>query len=338
MWKRLRSIEYGFSCGRGDRDAVRLRVLDAVGARAQIPLAPRRDDAHARIDRHGGELEADLVVALAGRAVRDRVGAPVSRTTSIIAFAMIGSGDGRAEQVLTLVDRVRAEHREDEVAHELLAEVAARRIETAPVFFAFSRRPSSSSRLTDVGAERDDLGAVRLLEPREDDGGVEASAVREDDLLGLLSPWRAPIAGGSGMKQTKKSPRELLRAAAAVIRRVVTEPRGELSRWERRARFAYDLGRYGARKLRRDAAPQMAAALSYRTLFGLLPVLVVGTMVVRATGGFSLFRDRIAGYLTSVGLDAFASPRSTRRRASPPRDNRSATGSSRSSTRQSTST
>ena len=43
--------------------------------------------------------------------------------------------------------------------------------------------------------------------------------------------------------------------------RVITEPRHELTRWQAAVRFAYDLGRYGARQLRRDQAPQMAAAL-----------------------------------------------------------------------------
>lgn len=66
------------------------------------------------------------------------------------------------------------------------------------------------------------------------------------------------------------------------LRRVVSQPRDELNRWQRAVRFAYDLGRHGARQLREDRAPQMAAALSFRTLFGLLPVLVVGAVVAKA--------------------------------------------------------
>ena len=77
------------------------------------------------------------------------------------------------------------------------------------------------------------------------------------------------------------------------LKRAVTQPRDELGRWEKAVRFAYDLGRYGARQLREDRAPQMAAALSFRTLFGLLPVLVVGTMMIKAFGGFDQFRTEI---------------------------------------------
>ncbi len=89
------------------------------------------------------------------------------------------------------------------------------------------------------------------------------------------------------------------------LKRAVTQPADELDRWEKATRFAYDLGRYGAKQLREDRAPQMAAALSFRTLFGLLPVLVVGTMLVKAFGGFEQFRDRLGELLASLGLDQF---------------------------------
>lgn len=87
-------------------------------------------------------------------------------------------------------------------------------------------------------------------------------------------------------------------------RRVVTRPGDELTRWERAARHAYQLGRHGARMLREDRAPQMAAALAFRTLFGLLPVLVVGTILVKAIGGFGAFEHQAARVFASLGLDA----------------------------------
>ena len=86
------------------------------------------------------------------------------------------------------------------------------------------------------------------------------------------------------------------------LKRVVTQPRDELTRWQKTVRFLYDLGRYGARQLRQDDAPRMAAALSYRTLFGLLPVLVVGTMIVRAIGGFDQLVEQLGEFFTSLGL------------------------------------
>ncbi|MFV2069155.1 MAG: YihY/virulence factor BrkB family protein, partial [Pirellulales bacterium] len=87
------------------------------------------------------------------------------------------------------------------------------------------------------------------------------------------------------------------------LRRVVTQPREELDRWQRAARFAYDLGRTGARQLRHDRAPQMAAALAFRTLFGLIPVLVVATILVKALRGTDAFMGIVRDLLTSAGLD-----------------------------------
>ena len=56
----------------GDRDLVLLGELDEVGAALELPVAPGRDDLDAGFERVGRELEAHLVVALAGGAVGDR--------------------------------------------------------------------------------------------------------------------------------------------------------------------------------------------------------------------------------------------------------------------------
>ena len=80
------------------------------------------------------------------------------------------------------------------------------------------------------------------------------------------------------------------------LKRVITQPQEELTRWQMTVRFAYDLGRYGAAQLRRDRAPQMAAALSFRTLFGLLPVMVVGAVMLRAFRGRDEFVNEQSGF------------------------------------------
>lgn len=95
------------------------------------------------------------------------------------------------------------------------------------------------------------------------------------------------------------------------IRRAVTQPRDELNRWQQALRYMYDLGRYGARQLALDSAPTMAAALAFRTLFGLLPVLVVGTILIKAVGGFDDFMQKLEEFFVSVGLDEFQMAEST---------------------------
>lgn len=87
------------------------------------------------------------------------------------------------------------------------------------------------------------------------------------------------------------------------LTRVVTQPAEELNRYQMAVRSAYDLGRFGARQLRHDRAQQMAAALSFRTLFGLLPVLVLMTVLVRASGMQQNFIDKLKRLLSLWGLD-----------------------------------
>ena len=55
-------------------DAVLFRIGEQLFTREQIPLAPRRNDFDIRVQRIGAELKAHLIIALAGRAVRDGAG------------------------------------------------------------------------------------------------------------------------------------------------------------------------------------------------------------------------------------------------------------------------
>lgn len=93
-----------------------------------------------------------------------------------------------------------------------------------------------------------------------------------------------------------------LRSLGQWLARVVTQPRSELDRWQRAVRFAYDLGRFGAKQLRYDRAPQMAAALAFRSLFALLPVLVVATIVVRSVIGIDEFMRVVDQLLSAAHL------------------------------------
>lgn len=76
-----------------------------------------------------------------------------------------------------------------------------------------------------------------------------------------------------------------IKTATAWLTRVIRQPRDELNRWQRTVRFGYDLMRYGGEQLQHDRASQMAAALAFRSLFALLPVLVVTTIVVKGLKG-----------------------------------------------------
>jgi membrane protein len=93
------------------------------------------------------------------------------------------------------------------------------------------------------------------------------------------------------------------------VRRLLTTPREELGRAQRSLRFALNLARHCARELARDRAAQMAAALTYRTLFSLIPVVVLSLLVFRALGGLEDLRPALQEKVyTFMGLQAVAEP------------------------------
>ncbi|MCC7191748.1 MAG: YihY family inner membrane protein [Phycisphaeraceae bacterium] len=58
------------------------------------------------------------------------------------------------------------------------------------------------------------------------------------------------------------------------------------STWAGRLRYLYDFTRHCIGELRHDSADQMAASLTYRTIFSLVPMFVLALIVFRGFGGF----------------------------------------------------
>lgn len=166
-----------------DRDAVPLGIGQQLLAGEQVPLAPWRDHLDVRLERVVAELKADLVVALAGGTVAHRVGAGGARDLDL------PLGDQRprdrgAEQVFALVEGVGAEHGEDEIANELLAQVVDEdvlRLDTE--LQRLGTRRLEFLTLAEVGGEGHYLALVGVLQPLEDDRGVETARVGEHGFL-----------------------------------------------------------------------------------------------------------------------------------------------------------
>ena len=96
--------------GGSHRDVALAGVMDGVLARADLPLAPGGDHLEAWVQGGIGQLEAHLVVALAGGPVGYCVGA------HFVSHFHLVLGDQRArhrsaQQVLALVNRPGAQHR-----------------------------------------------------------------------------------------------------------------------------------------------------------------------------------------------------------------------------------
>ena len=167
------------------RDLVRFGPGDERGAAGQVPFAPGGDDRDVGVQRIGGELEPDLIVALAGGAVSDCVGAGLVRDLD----QTLGdqrAGDRGAEQIVAFVAGVGAHHREHEIAHELFAQIF-----DEDVGIGNAHRPRLVARrfdllaLAQIGGEGDHLAAALDLEPFGDDRRVQTAGIGEDDFADI---------------------------------------------------------------------------------------------------------------------------------------------------------
>ena len=111
-------------------------------------------------DGIGADLAGDLDLPLGDQRTRDR----------------------GAEQVGALIERVGAKHREDKVAHELLAQIVDKDLAGAEQFGLAPRRFELLA-LAEIGGEGDDLAAIGLLQPAQDHRGVEPARIGEHHLL-----------------------------------------------------------------------------------------------------------------------------------------------------------
>src|SRR5581483_5120385 len=142
-----------------------------------LRMAPGRDHLELGRQPREGELEAHLVVALAGGAVSDRVG-PLGARDFDLALGDRRARDRGAQQVVALVHRVGAQHREDEVARELLAqvlEIEFARARPERLFF----ESSDLLGLANVSAVRHHLASVAVANPPQDDRSIEPAGVGE---------------------------------------------------------------------------------------------------------------------------------------------------------------
>ncbi len=154
------------------RNAVCLGIGHQFFARQQVPFAPGRDHLDVRHQRIGAQLEAHLVVALAGGAVRDGLGAGCFGDL----HQPLGderAGNRGAEQVFAFIDGVAAEHRKDEIAHELLAQIVD---EDVLLLDAELQRLGACRleflALAEIGGEGHHFAAVGILQPLQDDRSV----------------------------------------------------------------------------------------------------------------------------------------------------------------------
>jgi len=76
-------------------------------------------------------------------------------------------------------------------------------------------------------------------------------------------------------------------------RKLLSTPSDDLSSRQRSLQYGVELAQYSARTLKEHRATQMAAALTYRTIFSLIPLLVVALIGVRSFKAFDSFDNSL---------------------------------------------
>ena len=154
---------------------------DELGAAGQVPFAPGGNHLDVGRQRGDAEFEADLIIALAGGAVGDGIGAGFAGDF----HQTLGNeraGYAGAQKIITLITGIGAHHREDEIAHEFLADIVnvdmfgldahQHRLFAGRGQFAF---------LPQISGECHHFAIIGYLEPLEDHRGVEAARIGKND-------------------------------------------------------------------------------------------------------------------------------------------------------------
>ena len=173
-----------------DRDVFLLAELDqflAAGKpRAEFRDPPGGEHGDRGVERLGGELEAALVVALAGGPMGVDRG-PFTMGDLHADLADQRPGDRRAEQIRALITGLPLHRRKREVAAELLADVHDHGLRGAAVAGLLQRRLAVLAGLPEIDVDGDHVVAL-LDEPAEDHRGVESARIGQHAFLLHLFP------------------------------------------------------------------------------------------------------------------------------------------------------
>src|SRR5262249_57669514 len=105
-------VGYLFWSGEGEEPPPRLKS----------PSPPRRDNRDIGFECVIGKLEAHLIVALAGRAMGNRIGPDLLGDLDLL----LGNERPRnrgAEKILTLIERIGSEHPEHAIPHQSFSQI-----------------------------------------------------------------------------------------------------------------------------------------------------------------------------------------------------------------------
>ena len=157
----------------GERD----RLLAGPGV-----VADRGDDVEFGRKRREADLEANLVVALAGAAVGDDRAA-VTRAAVDQVLDDQRPRDRRDQRVPVHVQRVAGDGRQAVLVRELVAGVDHHRLDSATIDGSLTNHLHVLAALTEVDGNCHDLLTGLFTDPADGHRGVQAARVREDYAL-----------------------------------------------------------------------------------------------------------------------------------------------------------
>ena len=174
-----------------DGDGVPLAIGDQFAAAGigleELGLLPGRDHLDLRVERVIAQLEAHLVVALAGGAV-GHVGRPLGPGRLDLRLGDQRAGQRGAQQVGALVDRVELQRRKDEIAHEFLLHVLHQHLRRPGPGALLANLLQVLHLLAQVQQQGDHLEALSG-HPMHDNRGVQSAGIGQHHFLfSHLSP------------------------------------------------------------------------------------------------------------------------------------------------------
>ena len=180
-----------------ERNLVGGSVVNCVFAAVERPLRvlPRSDDLELRVQGGVGQFETDLVVTLTGSAVSNSVSAFLLGNLHLV-LGDERAGERGTKEVRAFVLCTGADGRPNVVFKEFLLEVENVALAGASLEgLVFEGLGVGEVVLTEVGGESDHFAIVVFLEPGDDDGSIESTAIGEDHFfLGFfLSHFECPL-------------------------------------------------------------------------------------------------------------------------------------------------
>ena len=166
------------------RNVMRFGIFDFLFTGFDIPLPPGGDDFHFRRKRFERQLETHLVVALAGAAVANRVGA-LFFSDFRQAFGDAGTRVGSAEQIGFIV-RARFQARPNVIFHIFLFEVQNIQLGSAG-FQSLFFEPVKLGALTDVAGNGNHFAVVVIFfQPRNNNRSIEAAGIGKNHFFNIF--------------------------------------------------------------------------------------------------------------------------------------------------------